>query len=87
MLLALPGAAAYAAPATPGVIPSVSAPCAVLMEKATGEVLYEKEAHTRCLPASVTKVMTLLLIAEDIEAGTLSLDDTVTASDRAASFG
>lgn len=87
VLLALPGAAACAAPATPGVIPSVSAPCAVLMEKATGEVLYEKEAHTRCLPASVTKVMTLLLIAEDIEAGTLSLDDTVTASARAASFG
>ena len=87
VLLALPGAAACAAPATPGVTPSVSAPCAVLMEKATGEVLYEKEAHTRCLPASVTKVMTLLLIAEDIEAGTLSLDDTVTASARAASFG
>ncbi len=60
-------AAACARPPRP-VIPSVSAPCAVLMEKATGEVLYEKEAHTRCLPASVTKVMTLLLIAEDIEA-------------------
>jgi D-alanyl-D-alanine carboxypeptidase (penicillin-binding protein 5/6) len=66
---------------------SVSAPSALLMEKATGEILYEKNAHERLQPASVTKVMTMLLIVEDIEAGKLRLDDTVTASSRAASFG
>ena len=57
------------------------------MDVATGTVLYEKNADARLLPASVTKVMTLLLIVEDIEAGKLSLDDVVTASPRAASFG
>ena len=66
---------------------SVSAPSALLMEKETGTVLYEKNAHTRLFPASVTKVMTMLLIAEDVDSGRLSLDDAVTASARAASFG
>ncbi len=65
----------------------ISAPSAVLMEKATGELLYEKGAHERRAPASVTKVMTLLLIVEDIENGKIALSDTVTASARAASFG
>ena len=66
---------------------SVSAPSALLMEKETGTVLYEKNAHERLFPASVTKVMTMLLIMEDIDSGKLSLDDVVTASARAASFG
>ena len=66
---------------------SVSAPSAVLMEKSTGTVLYEKNAHERLSPASVTKVMTMLLIAEDLESGKIALSDTVTASARAASFG
>lgn len=66
---------------------SVSAPSAVLMEKSTGAVLYEKNAHERMPPASVTKVMTLLLIAEDLDSGKIRLTDTVTASARAASFG
>lgn len=66
---------------------SISAPSAVLMEKETGQLLYEKNAHERMLPASVTKVMTLLLITEDIESGRLKTDDIVTASARAASFG
>ena len=66
---------------------SVSAHSALLMEKETGTVLYEKNAHERLFPASVTKVMTMLLIMEDIDSGKLSLDDTVTASARAASFG
>ena len=65
----------------------IAAPSAILMEKVTGQVLYEKDADRRLLPASVTKVMTLLLIVEDIEAGKLALDDVVTASPRAASFG
>ena len=65
----------------------ISAPSAILMEKETGQVLYEKNAHERMSPASVTKVMTLLLIIEDIESGKLSLDDIVTASQRASTFG
>ena len=65
----------------------VSAPSAVLMEKETGEILYEKAADERRAPASITKIMTLLLIAEDIESGRLSADDTVSVSRRAASFG
>ena len=62
----------------------ISAPSAVLMEKETGELLYEKGAHERRPPASVTKVMTLLLIVEDIESGKIALEDVVTASARAA---
>ncbi len=65
----------------------IAAPSAILMEKVTGQVLYEKNADQRMLPASVTKVMTMLLIIEDIEAGKLSTEDIVTASARAASFG
>ena len=84
---ALLTSSAYAETPSAGITPSVAAPSAVLMEKRTGEVLYEKKAHDHYFPASVTKVMTLLLIAEDIESGKISLDDTVTASKRAASFG
>lgn len=65
----------------------ISAPSAILTEKSTGEVIYEKNSHERIPPASVTKVMTLLLIIEAIDRGELSLDDTVIASARAASFG
>lgn len=57
------------------------------MEKTSGEVIYEKNAHEKRPPASVTKVMTLLLIVEAIERGDIRLDDTVIASERAASFG
>ena len=60
---------------------------AVLMDAGTGTILYEKNSHEAMPPASVTKVMTMLLIVEDIESGKLKLDDTVTASARAASFG
>ena len=66
---------------------AIQAPSALLMEKETGQVIYEKNANERRFPASVTKVMTMLLIVEDIESGKLNLDDTVTASERAASFG
>lgn len=65
----------------------ISAPSAVLMEKTTGQVLYEKNPHERRNPASVTKVMTMLLIVEDLASGKIQLEDTVTASSRAASFG
>ena len=66
---------------------TIQAPHAVLMEKTTGTVIYEKDAHTRCAPASVTKVMTMLLVAEALEAGTISRDTLVTASETACSMG
>ena len=66
---------------------AIQAPYAVLMEKSTGTVIYEKAAHERCAPASVTKVMTMLLVVEAIESGVLSLDTTVTASESACSMG
>ena len=72
---------------TPAPLLSVSAPSAVLMEKETGTVLYEKNAHDPGFPASVTKIMTLLLLFEAMDAGVLSPDDIVTASARPASFG
>ena len=58
----------------------LAAPSAVLMDLATGTVLYESNAHERLAPASVTKVMTLLLIMEAIDSGKISWQDTVTAS-------
>ncbi len=66
---------------------AVSAPHAVLMEKYTGQVIYEKAAHERCPPASVTKVMTMLLTVEALEAGTITPDTVVTASETACSMG
>ena len=67
--------------------PDVSAPSAILMEAATGEVLYEKNAHERLAPASVTKIMTLLLVMEALESGRIGWDDTVAASAAAAAKG
>lgn len=66
---------------------SVSAPSAVLMESGTGKILYEKNSHEKRPCASVTKVMTLLLVFEAIDRGQLSLDDQITASAHAASMG
>lgn len=60
---------------------------AILMEATTGEVLYEMNADEALPPASVTKVMTLLLVMEAIADGRLKLDDTVTASAHACSMG
>jgi D-alanyl-D-alanine carboxypeptidase (penicillin-binding protein 5/6) len=60
---------------------------ALLMEKETGQVLYEHNPHERLPPASVTKIMTMLLIAERIDSGLLKLEDTVTASAYASQMG
>ena len=60
---------------------------ALLMDMATGTVLYEKNAHEPLAPASVTKVMTMLLIMEAIDSGKIRWDDTVTASEAAAAKG
>ena len=65
----------------------VAAPSALLMEKETGEVLFSKDEHAKLEPASVTKVMTLLLIMEAIDSGQLTYDTMVTASAHACSMG
>lgn len=65
----------------------ITAPSAVLMERASGELIYQKDAHTQRPPASVTKVMTLLLVMEALESGDLALEDMVSCSARAASMG
>ena len=65
----------------------VAGKSAVLMDAATGTVLYEKNAHEQLAPASVTKVMTLLLIMEAIDSGKIKWEDTVTASEAAAAKG
>ena len=70
-----------------GVELPVQAEAALLMEKETGQVLYAKNEHQALEPASVTKVMTLLLVMEAIDRGTLAYDDVVTVSDYAASMG
>ena len=62
-------------------------PSAILMEADSGEVLYEKNADEMRHPASVTKVMTLLLVFEAIDGGKITMQDTVTVSERAASMG
>lgn len=79
-LLVLPAQAAAGAPA-------VEAASAILMEKETGTILYEQNAHDKLEPASVTKIMTLLLVMEAIDDGRLSLDETVTMSAHAVSMG
>jgi len=66
---------------------AVEAPSAILMEKETGAVLYAKDEHARLEPASVTKVMTLLLTMEAIDAGVLAWDSVITASAHACSMG
>lgn len=65
----------------------ISAPSAILMEASTGTVVLEKNSHEQLPPASVTKVMTLLLIFDAISQGKIHLDDTVTTSEYAASMG
>ena len=76
----LPSAAHAAAP-------QAEAAAAVLMEKETGALLYEQDAHDKREPASVTKIMTLLLVMEALEEGRLALTDQIAVSAHAASMG
>ncbi len=66
---------------------NLTAPSAVLMEASTGQILYEKSADEERSPASITKIMTLLLIFEELEKGNLQLEDMVTTSAYAKSMG
>ena len=65
----------------------LSAPAALLMEASTGTVVYEKNADVPCSPASITKIMTLLLIFEALEKGDIRLEDEVMTSAHAQSMG
>ena len=64
-----------------------TAKSAILMCIDTGDIIYEKNAYEHCSPASVTKVMSILLILEAIDSGKISLDDSVAASERAVEMG
>lgn len=81
LLLTLPAFAAAEAP------DDVEAEAALLMERETGTILYEKNAHAVLEPASVTKIMTLLLVMEAIDSGQLTMETMVTASAHAAAMG
>lgn len=86
LLLLLPSFAhAEEAPTETGVI--TTAKSAVLMDAASGEILLEKNADEPLPPASITKVMTMLLVLEAIERGECAMNDTVTASAHAVSMG
>lgn len=65
----------------------VESPSVILMEQTTGKILFEKNAHEQRACASITKVMTLLLVMEAIEQGKISYDDVVTTSEHAKSMG
>ena len=65
----------------------VAGKSALLMDVATGKILYESNAHEPLAPASVTKVMTMLLIMEAIDSGKIGWNDMVTASESAAEKG
>ena len=82
LLLTIP---VWAAPTSSGL--NLAAASAVLMEKETGTVLYEQNPHEKLEPASVTKIMTLLLTFEALDSGRISKDDIVTTSAYAAGMG
>lgn len=64
-----------------------NAKSAILIEQSTGQILYEKNSHEKIAPASMTKMMSLLLIMEDLDGGKIKLDDVVTVSKNASSMG
>ena len=65
----------------------LSCESAILISQDTGEVLYEHNAHEKLRPASVTKVMTILLIMEEIDSGRLSYSDKISCSEKASAMG
>ena len=60
---------------------------AILIEQTTGQILYSHNIHERLMPASVTKVMSILLIMEALDSGKITLTDNVPCSENAASMG
>ncbi|MCI8632594.1 MAG: D-alanyl-D-alanine carboxypeptidase [Lachnospiraceae bacterium] len=65
----------------------ITSPGAILMETRTGQILYEQGSHKQLRPASVTKIMTILLAYEAVRDGKATMDDMVTVSDNAAGYG
>ena len=64
-----------------------NAKSAIMLEASTGEVLFEKNSHEKLHPASMTKMMSMLLILENIKKGVINWDDIVTVSSNASSMG
>ncbi len=83
VLIAVPCKMAYAEENTV----ELDCTAAVLMEGSTGAILYEKDATKELRPASITKIMTLLLIFEALESGQIAMTDSVSVSEHAASMG
>ncbi|MCM1155784.1 MAG: D-alanyl-D-alanine carboxypeptidase [Roseburia sp.] len=79
-ILIMPSMAAYAAP-------EVSAPSYVVMEASTGQIICEQDANTKRSPASITKIMTLLIVFEHLKSGRIKLEDMVPTSAYAKSMG
>ena len=67
--------------------PEIEAASAILMEASTGQIIYEKNADEKLSPASITKIMTLLLIFDELSLGNITLTEEVTVSEHAASMG
>ena len=65
----------------------IESEAAILIDQSTGQVLFEKDSHKQLRPASVTKVMTILLIMEALDSGKISLDTKIPCSENAASMG
>ena len=89
IIISAPAVSAANTPQTEsaGMPVEVPAKSAILLEQSTGQVLCEMNADEQMPPASITKIMTLLLVMEAIESGRLSTEETVTASPHACSMG
>ncbi len=87
LVLALVLALALGSPPCAAAAPEVKARSAVLMSAESGQILYEKDADARVAPASITKVMTMLLVMDAVSSGKVSLDDLVTTSTAASQIG
>lgn len=83
MLAIMPARVSYAAE---GAV-SISAPSAILLEATTGKVIYEQNPDQICYPASITKIMTMLIAFEALEKGSIKLEDEVITSEHAQSMG
>lgn len=66
---------------------NIESESAILIEQSTGNIIFEKNSHTKLLPASVTKIMTILLIMEAIDNGDISMQDKVSCSEKASNMG
>ena len=78
---------ATGASAEESAVPEISAPSAILVDYATGQIIYEKNPDEKLPLASVTKIMTMLLAMEEIDAGNMKYDDIITGSAHAKSYG